>query len=487
MPHCIVVIVAVAVIGALFAPAPAAASVVIEVAPETHADLGPIRNTLEAALRELGEDVLDAETAAERWQTNTLAAPDIHVDAAYMTQVHTDARGRNRFFESDFEAAVEALAPGLALLTAHPEVLAFHPDLAPASLEAALTLVRAYDALGQPGDAEATLEQVARLMWFANAGETAFPPGFIADFENMKALMGTRAVTLQWHGGEDCRAQVNGFDLTMEPTGGGTRVPVGDHFVRVLCRGRESRVHRIPAGRSAIAVDLNFDDAATLSPRGLELRPRRRTDAALHTLAERGAEAVDEGVAFVIREVVPAREESPQIVEISRVDEGGAVAYRAARVRIEGPTVDARIATVASYLVSGRAESDLRVWNDQHGWAEQVPPLGRRSAAPWIFGGIAIAAGAVGVWSEGRVSESLGDVDACANGLSTQECAGDAMESLRDEARSARRLANAMWIVAGVGAGGAIVSAILNRPAPDVDLAVMPTRAGAFARVRLRF
>lgn len=446
------------------------------------AALADHRQAMEQTLQTLGEEVLTHPQALSAWSARIVDAPPAEPDAVFMRQAGANEVGRNLFFEADFEGAAETLQPGLDVLVAAPEVLAFHPDLAPAAFQAALTLVRVYDTLGDAEAAADTMTATAQLWWAAEPPETEFPPAFIEDYRAVRSLMPTREIGVTWRGGQDCGVWLNGIRTDIVESGESLRVPAGGHFLRVVCRDAQSFVHRIVDHRTAVHVDLTFDDAARFDANGLVLRPRRRDTAALQRLAAVAADVFEEPVVYVLAEAQAATEDRAQVVELSRVEPDGAIPVRATRVVLEGPTNDARMAAAVAYLVSGRTTSDLRVWNESTGWA--LPDVARsRSRGAWILGGVAVAVAGGAAVAELRVRESVGDLDTCRE----RAGCGENVPGLRSDARRARATANVLWSVAGAATVGAIAWRIASRDDSDDLLGVAPVEGGAMGVWSTRF
>lgn len=466
----------------LLSAAVAQAAMVVTLDASDPSALAEQRAAMEETLRTLGEEVLPQPDAVAAWSARIVDAPPAEPDAAFMRQAAANEIGRNLFFESDFEGAADTLQPGVDMLLATPEVLAFHPDLAPAAFQAALTLVRVYDTLGDAEAAAATMSATAQLWWAAEPPAAEFPPAFIEDYAAVRSLMPTRAIDVTWRGGDACGVWLNGIRTEIAESGESLRVPAGGHFLRVVCRDARSFVHRIADHRTAVHVDLTFDDAARFDENGLVLRPRRRDTASLQRLAAVAADVFEEPVVYVLAEAQSATEDRAQVVELSRVEPDGAIPVRATRVVLEGPTNDARMAAAVAYLVSGRTTSDLRVWNEATGWA--LPDVARtRSPSAWVLGGAALALAGGAVVSELRVRESLRDLDTCRDRVGC----GENVPGLRSDARRARATANVLWSVAGAATVGAITWRVATRGGEDDVLGVAPVEGGAMGWWSTRF
>lgn len=472
---------------ALCLGATAHGAVLVEVAAESGADMSATRQLMETALRDLGETVLAGDDVRARWSAHTAAVPHPEHDATFMADVEANVHARNLYFDNHFGEAAELLETSLTHLERDPSVLSFHPDLVTATFEAMLTLARCYEAMGRTDDASTALQRVASLMWFADVEGTAFPPDFVERYTAQQERMPTRSVRLEWRGDEGCRAFINGYAVGGVTAGHTMRLPAGPQFVRLQCRNTRSLVHRIRENATALQISLHFDDAVIVSSAGLRLDPRRGRGGNLRRLARDVATAIDQPVVYMISEVVPGTKSRAQIVELSRTEHGAETPYRAARVRVEAPSTSARILTAASYLVSGRAEADLRVWDAEHGWDSAAAPVGRRSPIPWAFGGAAVAAATTAIVLETRVRDAVRDIDACADGLRDATCSGDTLRGYRGDAQRQRAVSNIMWTVGALSATTAIVSAIRHRPRPDTEWAWVPERGGGRVAVFWRF
>lgn len=454
-----------AALATVFVAQPLSAAVLFEVDTTPDADPSPYVPMVLQELESRGEFILEPEDEREAWSRALVVAADPVLDAA-VTEFHdTIPAGRDQFFENEFEAAAATLAPGLDLLESDPSILAFRPDLAPGLFDGFLTLIRAYDALGEADASSDALTRLSLLMWSAEPDPAAFPPGFIQDYRRHQGLMPTRALTASWSRGE-CRLRVNGF-VVSEESGADIRLPSGAHFLALECGDERSHVVKLASDRAEARFDLAFDRASTFEQGRPLIEPNDDNPHVLSRIGRQAAHLLREDAAYLVRLAEPAIEESTGWLELARISAAGE--FRAVRVVVGDLNTDARIHSAIEYLVTGRTSGGVAVWHPENGWTEPTgivvvespPPI-----APWVLGGASLAAGAVAVAFELRTSESVNDVNQCADEMPTG-CDPENMPALRSDARSSRTIANVGWITAGTMATAALVSAIVARPRRD--------------------
>lgn len=442
-----------------------------------------LRDALVERLAAAGEQVVAPEDADAAWLRRIVPRPDADADAAFVAQTATNATGRNLFYESDFDQAIALLEPGLAALEQDPSVLAFHPDLAPAAFDAALTLARAHRARGDEEAFAATLTRAAAVMWAAAPSPADFPPTFVDEFDAVRGLIPTRELSTNWPH-EGCTLRVNGFAADVEHET--LRLPAGTHYLQLECGDRRSRVVRLGPDRAAARFDLALDDALSWEGDHPVFTPRDDDPDLLRRIAAHAAELLGfESVVSIERVSV---DDDVERLELSRLDTEGHAVFRAVRVVVGDRLAPARLHAAVDYLVSGTAEDDgVLVWTAENGWA----PIGGygarpgRRATPWVLGGTAVAAAVVATVFELRTRESLRDVDACADGVASDPltCDPAIMPALRSDARRARSLATVSWAVAGTAAvTAAVVRWAGHDRSPDgfaSSLGVAADRTGA--------
>ena len=461
--------------------APAAAAVLLEVQPDPELNPTPYLPIVLQELESRGEFVLDPNDERDAWSHAVVISAEPEQVAGFAIFHDRIPRGRDQFFENEFAASIATLAPGLELLERDPSVLAFRPDLAPGFFDGMLTLIRAYDAMGDSEASSDALARVSLMMWAAEPDPGAYPPGFIQKYRRSQGLMPTRALIASWTR-DECRLRVNGFVISDE-SGADVRLPSGAHFLVLECGDERSHVVRLAGDRAETRFDLAFDRASTFEQGRPAIRPQDDNPRALLRIGRQAAHLLREDAAYMVRLAEPAANESTGWLELARVSSSGE--FRAVRVVVGDMNTDARIHAAVEYLVTGQISGGVAVWHPENGWTEPtgiVVVENSPSVVPWILGGAAIAAGAVAVIFELRTSESVSDVNACADQVPTG-CDPDNLPALRSDARSSRAIANAGWITAGTMATAALVSALVTRPRRDgrasaSSFALTPLRDG---------
>ncbi|MFT6395285.1 MAG: hypothetical protein ACJAYU_000027 [Bradymonadia bacterium] len=463
---------------------PASASVLLEVQADPELRATTYIPLVIDQLESRGEFVLEPDDETAAWNSAIMLAPETQVDAEFIAFHDAIPAGRDQFFENEFEAAIELLAPGLVLVTDAPELLAFHPDLAPGFFDGMLTLVRSYDALGMSETSNDAVARVTQLMWAAEPDEDVYPPGFVQAYRRQQGLMPTRSLDVSWRG-EGCRLRVNGF-VVSQTSGTDIRLPEGDHFLTLECADRRSQVVRLQSDRAEARFDLDFDSAVSFDRGRAVVRPQNSSPYTLRRIGQQAAHLLREDAAYMVWLVEPSTADATGWLELSRVDSAGE--FRAVRIVIGDINTEARLYSAVEYLVTGQTSGGVAVWHPVNGWTE---PIGirvmeqSRSAAPWVFGGLAVAAAATGIIFELRTSESVGDIEDCVDQV-PEGCAAESLPQLRSDARMSRSIANTLWITTGTMATAALISAIVAKPPRDQNAAaprlmLHPLRAGAGA------
>lgn len=463
---------------------PASASVLLEVQPDPELRATTYIPLVIDQLEARGEFVLEPEAETNAWDSALVLAPETDTETAFITFHDAVPAGRDQFFENEFEAAIELLAPGLDLITDAPEILAFHPELAPGFFDGMLTLIRSYDALGMSESSDDAVARVTQIMWAAEPDGQIYPPGFVQAYRRQQGLMPTRALSVSWRG-DGCRLRVNGFVIS-QTSGSDIRVPDGPHFMTLECADRRSQVVRLQADRAEARFDLDFDAAVSFDRGRAVVRPRDASPHSLRRIGQQAAHLLREDASYLVWLVEPSTADSTGWLELSRVDSGGE--FRAVRIVIGDMNTEARLYSAVEYLVTGQTSGGVAVWHPENGWTE---PTGivvmepSRSAAPWVFSGLAVAAAATAVVFELRTSESVADVSDCVDVVPVG-CTAESLPQLRTDARSSRTIANALWITTGTMATAALISAIIAKPPRDQNasaprFALHPMRAGAGA------
>ncbi len=463
---------------------PASASVLLEVEPDPGLRATTYIPLVIEQLESRGEFVLEPAEEESSWDAALVLAPETQMDTAFSAFHDAIPTGRDQFFENEFEAAIESLAPGLDLVTDAPELLAFHPELAPGFFDGMLTLVRSYDAVGMSEASDDAVSRITQLMWAAEPDDAVYPPGFIQAYRRQQGLMPTRALSVSWRG-DGCRLRVNGFVMSQE-SGSDVRLPQGQHFLTLECADRRSNVVRLQPDRSEARFDLDFDAAVAFELGRPIVRPRDTNPHSLRRIGQQAAHLLREESAYMVWLVEPSTADTTGWLELSRVDSAGE--FRAVRFVIGDMNTEARLHSAVEYLVTGQTSGEVAVWHPENGWTEPtriVVVEQSRSAMPWVFSGVALAAAATAVIFEVRTSESVSDVSSCVDQV-PDECAPESLPQLRGDARSGRAAANTLWITAGTMATSAVILAVVGRPPRDQNasaprFALHPLRSGAGA------
>lgn len=423
--------------------------------------------TVVEELEARGESVLDADQLRTAWTEALIIAPDAVRDTAFIELHARFAEARIHFFENDFEGAIDIFTLGLELLEEDPSLLAFHADLAPEFFDGLLTLVRCYDVLERPAESADTLDRVAQLMWAAEPNPDRYPQDFVQEYRRRQGLIPTRAVRVSW-AADSCRLRINGF-VVSETSGNEVRVPGGSHFVALECADARSHIVRLAPDRSDLRFDPAFDEATRFDNGRAIIVPFDVSPPAMRALGTQVNHLLVDGTVYMTRLAEAPVDDETGWLELSRVDAAGG--FRAVRVVVGDTNTNARIHSAVEYLMTGETARGVAVWDPDAGWTEPtgievVEPT--RSNVPWVLGGGALAAAVVGAVFEFRTSESVADVDTCADGLPV-DCAPATLPALRSDARTSRSVANAAWIIAGTLATAGITAAVLNRSRRDPD------------------
>ncbi len=429
--------------------------------------------------REIPLQTPSQTTAA--WESALHLDVDPAVESALLRAAPDLAAGRSLFFENRYPEAIAILDPWLSVVERDPAVLSAHPDLASAVVDGLLVLVRALDASGSAEQADAVLERLVTMAWVASPDPTEFPPSFVGAWDSAKALQPTRAVGVEWTGGDSCALFVNGFPASAD-NGRELRLPAGTHFLQVRCAEVASRIYALGSRQPAIRIDLAFDDALRREDGRLLLAPRSESTDGIHRLAMQAASVLGEPEVFTV-----ARRDADgrAFVEVTRVAVDGSAPPRAVRLAVDAASADGWDAAVG-HLVDGAADpdpayvSDLVVWTADRAWGDgrrRSVDLRRVRRSAWSFAGATLGAVALGAVFEARLVETRDDLGTCA---ADRDFCGqtDTMPALRSEARSARTAANIAWAAAGVsGVAAGILAAAGREPRDTRRAEAVPNRA----------
>ncbi|MFT5994346.1 MAG: hypothetical protein ACI82G_003358, partial [Bradymonadia bacterium] len=427
--------------------------------------------------------LLSEESLSRRWSSVLPEGPDADRQQRFVRGTAQRDSGREAFFANDYDYTVLRLAPWLDAVEAEPAVLAFHPDLAPSVLESFLTLVRAYEVLGNVDAAEDALSRTAALFFHARLEASRYPPELRARFDDARALTPTRAVSIEVRGDDACDIRINAN--TVATTNGAISLPPGDHFLQLTCEGLPGRIHRIDDAERALQLDPLLDDAVRWSDRRVTLAPRSSTSLVVSRVV--GAAAVRLSLGELYTAGVIESDVGEELMELVRTvpSEG---TYRAARVRL--PVDSAELHDALVYLRSGeRRRAEMIVWSESGGWEGLVAE--RRNLTPWVAGSVTVLSVSTAVAFELMATSQHRKLERCA---AARESADDCvlrgnLPRRRAAWTGARRRANALWGVAG---GLTLVSATaiaLSSRGRDrgAEVSVVPTRDSLYASLGLRF
>ncbi|MCB9506832.1 MAG: hypothetical protein H6698_02360 [Myxococcales bacterium] len=408
-----------------------------------------------------------AALARARWAPS----PDPDADRQLVARFAAIPTAQNLFFENRFEAAIAALGPAIDPLLSDPTTLAWHPDLAPAAFEGAITLARAHRALGDDAAADGVLRRALEAMWQAQPSPAFVPPEEIARIERVRALVPTREVSIDFDEPGPCTLIVNGFDRTLAAAGR-VRLPAGPQLASIECRDRTSSPVLLDPDDARLAFDLTLDDALHVEPSRVTLRPRSGTTTTYRALALALSDAL--GLTVYVADFAGVGAGDSEVVELGRASSG---TYRAVRAQLGGLDGMTRLRSAVAYLVTGDAAPGLALWLDGAWTAPAVAESRHRRAGVLAGAALAVASVAVAVAGEVRTSESLADIERCADDAPLGRCDPAVMPALRRDATGARAMANVGWASAAV-AGVALVTAVARGRAPRVVATVAPVGVG---------
>lgn len=382
--------------------------------------------------------------------------------------------GADYFYENDYAEAVSWLTPWLEALREDPSALAHHPDLAPGALYSMIALVRAHEALGDSAAVRATLADVVRVFWGTNPGD-AMPPATARAYQEARDLTTTREVELDLRGADSsCVLFANGLAIGAPPKA--LAIPDAPVFLSLRCEGGDSAIHAVPADRSALRIDLAYDDAAragrTLAPRATSPAHVARV-VSQHAWAARASAGLSVGLVRSDLDV--------DFVEIV-VAEAEGERYRAARIA-PGAPASAWEAALRFVARGEPAPSDVVAWTGDGSWSGLIDARGRRWT--WASAGVLVAASSTAAILQVRDSRARRALDECAQ--PTSSCVFEGRLPERRRARvHARRDAAIAWSITGAAALGTLVAAMLEseRAPRDAAFALAPSPAGAELRVQ---